>query len=32
MKKEPPPIVRAHYERDGEILESYEREQLDAVP
>ena len=32
MTKEPPPIVRAHYERDGEILESFEREQLDAVP
>ena len=31
-KKTPPPIVEAHYERDDEILESYEREQLDAVP
>ena len=31
-KKTPPPIVGAHYERDGEVLESYEREQLDAVP
>jgi hypothetical protein len=32
-KKTPPPIVEAHYERrNGEILESYEREQLDAVP
>ena len=31
-KKTPPPIVEARYERDGEILESYEREQLDAVP
>jgi hypothetical protein len=32
MKKTPPPIVKAHYECDDEILESYEREQLDAVP
>jgi hypothetical protein len=33
MKKAPPPIVEAHYEReDGEVLESYTREQLDAVP
>ena len=31
-KKTPPPIFEAHYERDGEVLESYEREQLDAVP
>jgi len=31
MKKTPPPIIKAHYERDGEILESYEREQLDAL-
>ena len=31
-KKTPPPIVEARYERDGEVLESYEREQLDAVP
>jgi len=29
MKKKSPPIVRAHYERDGETLASYEREQLD---
>jgi hypothetical protein len=28
MKKTPPPIVKAHYERDGEILKSYEQEQL----
>jgi hypothetical protein len=26
-----PPIVEAHYERDGEVLESYERKQLDHV-
>jgi hypothetical protein len=32
MKKAPPSIVEAHYERDGEVLESYEREQLDTVP
>ena len=32
MKKAPPPIVEAHYEREGEVLESYERKQLDAVP
>jgi hypothetical protein len=32
MKKTPPPIVEARYERDGEVLESYGREQLDAVP
>jgi len=31
-KKTPPPIVEAHYERNGEVLESYEREQLDTVP
>ena len=31
-KQTPPPIVEARYERDGEVLESYEREQLDAVP
>ena len=31
-KKAPPPIVEAHYEREDEVLESYEREQLDAVP
>jgi hypothetical protein len=27
-----PAIVSAHYERDGEVIESYERELLDAVP
>jgi len=32
MRKTPPLIVEACYERDGEILESYEREQLGAVP
>jgi hypothetical protein len=31
-KQTPPPIVEAHYERDGEVLESYERKQLDVVP
>ena len=31
-KQMPPPIIEAHYERDGAVLESYEREQLDAVP
>jgi hypothetical protein len=31
MKKTPPPIIKAHYERDGEILENYEREQLNAA-
>jgi len=31
-KKTPPPIIEARYERDGEILESYEREELDAMP
>jgi hypothetical protein len=31
-KKAPPPIVEAHYERDGEVLESYEREQLAGPP
>jgi hypothetical protein len=31
MKKVPPPIIKAHYERDGEILKDYEREQLDAL-
>jgi hypothetical protein len=30
-KQKSPPIIKAHYERDGEILESYEREQLDAL-
>jgi hypothetical protein len=32
-KQPPPAIVSAHYERDGEVIESYEqRELLDAVP
>jgi len=31
MRKGAPPIVEAHYERDGEILESYERKQLEGV-
>ena len=31
MRKDAPPIVAAHYERDGEILEHYGREQLDAL-
>jgi len=30
-KQKSPPIAEAHYERDGEILESYGREQLDAL-
>jgi hypothetical protein len=29
--KKPLPIVKAHYERDGEVLESYGREQLETV-
>jgi hypothetical protein len=32
MKKPAPAIVSAYYERDGEVIESYERELLDAVP
>jgi hypothetical protein len=32
MKKAPPPIISAHYESDGEIVETYTRELLDAVP
>jgi hypothetical protein len=31
MKKPAPAIVSAHYERDGEILENYDVEQLNAV-
>jgi hypothetical protein len=31
MKQAVPPIIEAHYERDGEVLESYERKQLDGV-
>jgi len=31
-RRKSPPILEAHYERDGEVLESYGREQLDAVP
>jgi hypothetical protein len=30
-KQKSPPIVEAHYERDGEVLESYEREELDVL-
>jgi len=30
-RKDAPPIVEAHYEREGEVLESYGREQLDAL-
>jgi hypothetical protein len=32
MKRAAPPIVEARFERNGEILEHYTREQLDAVP
>ena len=32
MKQAAPPIVEALFERDGEVLEHYTREQLDAVP
>jgi len=31
-KKAPPPIVEARYEHGSDVLESYRREQLDAVP
>jgi hypothetical protein len=31
MKQAAPPIIEAHYERGGEVLESYERKQLDGV-
>ena len=31
-RRKSPPILEAHYERDGEVLEGYGREQLDAVP
>jgi hypothetical protein len=31
-KQPAPAIVSAHYERDGEILESYDREALESVP
>jgi hypothetical protein len=30
-KQPAPAIVSAHYERDGEILENYDAEQLNAV-
>ena len=30
-KQESPSIVEAHYERDGEVLKSYGREQLDTL-
>jgi hypothetical protein len=32
MKIAPPAIVAAHYENDGEVIETYTRELLDAVP
>ncbi len=32
MKEAPPVITSAHYERDGEILESYDREALEIGP
>lgn len=32
MKRAAPPIVEARFERNGEILEHYTREQLDAMP
>lgn len=32
MKQAASPIVEAYFERNGEILEHYSREQLDAVP
>jgi hypothetical protein len=32
MKRVPPAIVSAHYESDGEIIETYTRELLDVVP
>jgi hypothetical protein len=31
MKKAPPPIVEARYEREGEVLERYGREQLEGA-
>jgi len=31
-KKTPPPIVEARYEHGSDVLESYRREQLEAVP
>ena len=30
-RQKSPPIIEAHYERDGEVLESYEREELDVL-
>ena len=30
-KQKLPPIIAAHYERNGEVLENYGREQLGAV-
>src|SRR5262249_27992234 len=32
MRQAAPPIVEARFERNGEIVEHYTREQLDAVP
>jgi hypothetical protein len=31
MKKAPPAIISAHYEADGEIIKTYDIEQLNAV-
>jgi hypothetical protein len=31
-KKTPPPIVEARYEHGSDVLESYRREQSEAVP
>jgi hypothetical protein len=31
-KRAPPAIVEAHYERDGEVLERYDAEELGVVP
>ena len=31
-KQTAPSIVEAHFERNGDVLEHYSREQLDAVP
>jgi hypothetical protein len=32
MKKAPPAIVAAHYENNGEVIETYTRELLGCVP
>jgi hypothetical protein len=31
MKQAVPPIIEAHFERNGEVLEHYGREELDSV-